>query len=83
MVQVFNIFSPFDSCLLTLFPWWLSGKEAVCNAGNPGSVPGLGRSSGEGNGNPFQYSGLGNLMDRRAWPATVHAVAKSWILLSD
>ena len=74
MVQVFNIFSLFDNYLLTLLPWWLSSKEAVCNAGNPGSVPGSGRSSGEGNGNPLQYSGLGNPMDRRAWPATVQGV---------
>ena len=74
MVQMFNIFSLFDNYLLTLLPWWLSSKEAVCNAGNPGSVPGSGRSSGEGNGNPLQYSGRGNPTDRRAWPATVQGV---------
>ena len=45
------------------------------NADDTGSVPGLGRSSGEGNGNPLQYSCLGNLMDRGAWQATVH---ESW-----
>ena len=53
-------------------------KETACNAGDPGSIPGSGRSPGEGNGNPLQYSCMENPMDRRAWPATVHGVAKSW-----
>ena len=53
------------------------GKESACNAGDPGSIPGLGRSPGEGNGNPLQYSCLGNPMDRGAWQATVHGVPKS------
>ena len=57
------------------------GKESACNAGDLGSVPGLGRFPGQGNGNPFQYSCLGNLMDRGARWATVHGVAKSWIQL--
>ena len=48
------------------------GKESACNAGDPGSIPGLGRSPGEGNGNPLQYSRLENPMDRGAWQATVH-----------
>ena len=43
-----------------------------------GSIPGLGRSLGEGNGNPLQYSCLGNPMDKGAWRTTVHGVAKSW-----
>ena len=43
---------------------WLSGKESACNAGDLGSIPGLGRSSGEGNGSPLQYSCLGNPRDR-------------------
>ena len=55
------------------------GKESACNAGDPGSIPGLGRSPGEGNGNPLQYSCLGNPMDRGAWQATVHGVPKSGI----
>ena len=46
------------------------GKESVCNAGNLGSIPELGRSPGEGNGNPFQYSCLGNPMDGEAWQVT-------------
>ena len=52
-------------------------KDSVCNAGNPGLIPGLGRSPGEGNGNPLQYSCLENLMDRGAWQAPVHGVTKS------
>ena len=52
-------------------------KDSVCNAGDPGSIPMLGRSPGEGNGNPLQYSCLENPMDNGAWWATVHGVAKS------
>ena len=58
-------------------PTWLSGKESAYNAGDMGSVPGWGRSPGGGNGNPLQYSCLGNPMDRGAWWATVHGIAKS------
>ena len=50
---------------------------------DPGSILGSGRSPGEGNGNPLQYSCLENPMDRGAWLATVHGVAKSWTRLSD
>ena len=59
------------------------GKKSTCNAGDPGSIPGLGRSAGEGNGNPLQYSCLENPMDREAWPATVHGVARVGHDLSD
>ena len=62
-------------------PWWLSSKESTCNAGDPGPIPGLGRSPGEGKGYPLQYSGLENSMDRRAWQAIVHRVTKSQTLL--
>ena len=55
---------------------WLNGKESACNAGNVGSIPGLGTSPREENGNPLQYSYLGNLMDRGAWQATDHGVSK-------
>ena len=53
------------------------GKESAFSAGDPGLISGLGRSPGEGDGNPRQYSCLGNLMDRGAWQTTVHGVAKS------
>ena len=52
------------------------GKDSACNAGDLGSIPGLGRSPGEGNGYPLQYSCLENPMDRGAWQATVHGVAR-------
>ena len=52
-------------------------KESACNAGDRGSIPGLGRSPGKGNGNPLQYSCLENSMDRGAWWATVHEVTES------
>ena len=57
-------------------------KASAYNAGDLGSIPGLGRSTGEGNGNPLQYSCLENLMDGGAWQATVHGVAKSWTRLN-
>ena len=57
-------------------PWWLSGKDMPANAGDMGSIPESGRSPGEGNGNPLQYSCLGKPMDREAWWATVLGVAK-------
>ena len=57
--------------------WWLSGKESACNARDPGLIPGLGRSPGEGNGTPFQHSCLENPMDRGAWKATVRGITKS------
>ena len=65
-------------------PWWLGSKESACNAGatgDTGSIPGLGRSLEEGNGNSLQYSCLGYPMDRGVWRATVHRVAKSWTRL--
>ena len=55
---------------------WLSAKESTCNAGDAGSIPGLVRTPGEGNGNPFQYSCLGNPTDTGARRVTVHGVAK-------
>ena len=65
------------------FPGSSDGKASTYNAGDLGSIPGSGRSPGEGNGNPLQYSCLENPMDRGAWWATVHGVAKSQIRLSD
>ena len=65
------------------FPGGTEGKAFDFNVGDPGSNPGLGRSSGEGNANPLQYSCLENPMDGGAWWATVHRVAKSQTRLSD
>ena len=65
------------------FPGGSDGKASACNAGDPGSIPGLGRSTGKGNGNPLQCSCLGNPVDRGVWWATVHGVPKSQILLRD
>ena len=59
------------------FPGGSHDKVSACNVGDPGSIPGLGRPPGEGNGNPLQYSYLENPMDGGAWWATVHGVAKS------
>ena len=64
-------------------PGGSDGKESTCNAGDPGSIPGSGRSPGEGNGYLFQYSCLENPMDRGAWRATVHGITKSRTQLSD
>ena len=59
------------------FPGDSDGKEAAWNAGDPGSIPGLGRSPGREHGNPLQDSCLENPMDRGAWRATVRGVPKS------
>ena len=64
-------------------PGGLEGKMSAYNAGDLGSIPELGRSPGEGNGNPLQYSCLENPMDGGAWEAAVHGVTKSWTQLSD
>ena len=65
------------------FPGGSDGKESACNAGDPGSVPGSGRSPGERNGYLLQYSCLENSMDRGAWWATIHGVAKSQTQLNN
>ena len=62
--------------VIVRLPRWLGGKESACQVGDTDSVPGSGRSPGEGNGNPLQYSCLGNPMDRGAWRAIVHRVTK-------
>ena len=58
------------------FPGGSESKASACNVGDPGLIPGSGRSPGKGNGNPLQYSCLGNLMRRRDWQATVHGIAE-------
>ena len=73
--------------MVFVFLWGLpggsNGKASACSVGDLGLIPGLGRSPGEGNGNPLQYSCLENPMDGGAWWVTVHGVAKSWTRLSD
>ena len=75
-------------CILHLmkYPAGSDGTESACNAWVPGSVPGLGKSPGEGSGYPLQYSWLENFMDRGAWQAIVHGVTESgtteWLILS-
>ena len=59
------------------YPGGLDSKESTCNPGDSGSIPGWGRTPGEGNGYPPQYSRLENSIDREAWGVTVHGVAKS------
>ena len=65
------------------FPGASAGKESVCSAGDTGSIPGLGSSPGEGNGNQLQYSCLQNATDGGAWQATVYGIAKSQPQLSN
>ena len=65
------------------FPGGSDAKASLYNVGDLCSIPGLGRFPGKGNGNPLQYSCLENSMDRGAWQATVHGVAKDWRWLSD
>ena len=69
--------------VVIIFPSGSDVKESACNVGDLGSIPGSGRSPGEGNGNALQDSCLENPMDRGAWQATVHGVAKSRTRLSD
>ena len=65
------------------FPGGSDSRESSCNTGDLGSVPGLGRSPGEGNSSPLQYSGLESPHGRKSWWATVHGITKSWTWLSD
>ena len=60
----------------TGLPWWISGKESALDTEDVGLIPGLGRSPGEGNGNPILYCCLGNPMDRGAWRAIVPGAAE-------
>ena len=81
-------FQVYNTVLLTIrgFPGGMMAKNLPANAGDAkdaGLMPELGRSPGEGNGNPLQYSCLKNFMDRRAWPATIYGGAKSRTQLSN
>jgi len=73
----------FVKSILKIFPGGSEVKASASNVGDPGLIPRLGRSPGEGNGNPLQYSCLENPMDGEAWWATVHGVAMSRTRLSD
>ena len=77
-----NLSSNLDGTFMG-FPGGSDGKASACSAGDLGSMPGSERSSGEGDGNPLQYSGLENPMDGGAWWARVHGVTKSRTPLSD
>ena len=68
--------------LITGFQGGSVVKNSPAKAGEPGLIPGSGRTPGEGNGNPLQYSRLGNPMDRGAWQATAHGVTQSRTRLS-
>ena len=70
-------------CIMLIFFGGSEVKVSAWNVGDLGSIPGLGRSPGEGNGNPLQYSCLENPMEGGAWWAIVHGVTKSWTPLSD
>ena len=71
------------SSAYTVYPGGSDGKASACNVGDPGSIPRLGRSPGEGNGNSLQYSFLENPMGGGTWYAAVHGVTKSQTWLSD
>ena len=84
MVWYSHLFQDFPQFLVIhVVPGGSDDKASVYNVGDRGSIPGLGRSPGEGNGHPLHYSYLGNPVDRGAWQPTVHAVRKSQIQLSD
>ena len=68
--------------MILRLPCGSDSKESACNVGDPGSIPESGRSPGEGNGNPLQYSCLENPMNREAWWVTVHGVTESWTWLT-
>ena len=69
---IYLLLAVLGRCYCMGFPSSSDGKASACGAGDPGLIPGLGRSPGEGNGNPLQYSCLESAMDRGAWWATVH-----------
>ena len=76
MVSAASILQKSTAALTMGFSHSLVSKESACNAGDRGSIPGLGRSPGGGHDNPLQYSCLGNPIDRGAWRATVHGVTR-------
>ena len=81
-LESISAFLEIEPCVLG-FPCSSVSNESACSAGDLGSIPGLGRSPGEGNGNPLQYPCLENLMDRGTWWTAVHEVAKSQARLNN
>ena len=81
--QLLNCRAGIQTQVCMSFSGGSDSKESACNAGVSGLILGLGRSPGEGNGNPLQYFCLENPMDRGAWRATVHGVIKSQTQLND
>ena len=81
--HAFKSFPLMNHPIVIMLPCSSVSKESACSAGYLGSIPGLGRSLGEGNGIPLQYPCLENLMDRGDWWAAVHGVAKSRARLSN
>ena len=75
--MLYNIDIAMFKIILCIVYLELDSKESACNAGDPGSIPGSGRSPAGGHGNPLQYPCLETLMDREVWRATVHGVAES------
>ena len=82
-LDIYSYIYLFCCLFIWSFPGGSEGKASTCNAGDLNSIPGSGRSLGEGNGNPLQYSCLENPMDRGGWQAIVHGVTKSQTGLSD
>ena len=77
---LFSVVDALEQCLAHSRPWWFSGKGSACSArdaGDVGSVPGLGRFPRGRHGNPFQYSCLKNPTDRWTWQSAVHGIAES------
>ena len=81
--MLYNIDIAMFKIILCIVYLELDSKESACNAGDPGSIPGSGRSPGEETGTPFQYSCLENSIDRGAWQVTVHGDANSQTWLND
>ena len=75
---MFHTFKYIFLCYNKQLPCSSDSKEFACNAGNPGSIPGMGRPPGEGNSYPLQYSGLEHSMDRGVWQAIFCGVTNSW-----